>query len=104
MSIVTDPASPELNQAKSALIQAAKEIDLLAPMRKHPFTSVGVAAGVGAVLGMNRGRLIATASLTRAISSFARLVALAVEKYLVASADHAATQMHQEPVKTPAQT
>ena len=99
MSIATEPAHASLAEAKAALIDAAKAIDPLAPMRRRPFITVGVAAGIGAVLGMNRGRLIATVGLTRAISSFARLVAFAVWRLVAARASHAATAMRDRPGK-----
>jgi len=104
MSIVTEPAHASLAEAKAALIDAAKAIDPLAAMRRRPFIMVAVAAGVGAVLGMNRGRMIASVNLTRAISSLGRLVAFAVGRYVVARASHAATEMRKEPARTPAPT
>ena len=102
MSKVTEPAHASLAKAKAALIDAAKAIDPLAPMRSRPFSSVGVAAGIGAVLGTNSERLLASVRVTRAISSFVRLVAFAVERYGIARASHAATEMHEEPARTPA--
>lgn len=102
MSIDIDAAHASLAQAKVALIDAANAIDPLAPMRRRPFVSVGVAAGVGAVLGMSEGRLIAAASLTRAISSFVRLAAFAVERFVVARSSGAAAEIRKEPALTPA--
>ncbi|MGD1276398.1 MAG: hypothetical protein ABR964_04145 [Tepidisphaeraceae bacterium] len=104
MSIVTQPAHASLAEAKAALIDAAKAIDPLAPMRRRPFISVGVAAGVGAFLGMNRGRLIAPGTLTRAISSFVRPVAFAVGRYVMARASRRATETRKEPARTSAPT
>ena len=57
MSIVLEPARASLAQAKAELIDAAKALDPLAQIRRSPFISVGVAAGVGAILGMNPGRV-----------------------------------------------
>lgn len=101
MSIVTQPARASLAEAKAAVIDAAKAIDPLAPMRRRPFISVAVAAGVGAVLGMNRGRLVASVSLTRAISSLVRPVAFVFGRYVVARASHRATETRKEPARSP---
>jgi hypothetical protein len=104
MPIVKEPAHSSPAEAKAALTDAANAIDPLAAMRRHPIVTVGVAAGVGAVLGMNRGRLISPVGLTRAISLFVRQVVFAAESYVVARASHAATEMSKEPAPMPAPT
>jgi len=92
-----EPTHASLAQAKVALIDAARALDPLAQMRRRPFVSVGVAAGIGAVLGMNPHRLIPPANLTRVISSIVRLVTSAVGTYVASRANHAETELHKEP-------
>ena len=103
MPTAAEPADASLAQAKAALIVAAKAIDPLAPLRRSPFVTVGVAAGVGAVLGMSHGRPMASAGLTQAISSFVRLAASAIGRYVQARASQAATETRKEPAPAPTQ-
>ena len=84
MAMVMDSAGASLAAAKAALIEAAPVIDPLAPLRRHPFITVGVAAAVGAILGMDQGRLMTSVSLARRLSSLARLLAAAVGQYVIA--------------------
>jgi hypothetical protein len=78
MSVDSDRA--ELAAAKSELIAAAKAIDPLAPLREKPLLSVGVAAGIGVVLGLNAEKLFSPANLDRAISLIARAADLNFNK------------------------
>ena len=92
MSVVSDRAETSLTDAKAALIDTARAIDPLAPMRRRPFISVSVAAGMGALLGMNLGRSSAAGELKNAISIRMRPAALAIGKYLLAGVSQAATE------------
>ena len=57
MSDVIDPERAALAQAKLDLINAAKAVDPLSLMRRQPLVCVGIATGVGAVLGMSEAQL-----------------------------------------------
>ena len=76
MYVSTDPEHAELARAKSELLDAARAIDPLAPLRRQPLLSVGVAAGIGALLAMNAERLFSPGNLNRAFSWLARTAAL----------------------------
>jgi hypothetical protein len=102
MSAAVKAAQASLTEAKSAFIDAAKAIDPLAPLRRRPFVTVGVAAGIGAVLGMNRGRIAAPMVFGRAISSLMRTGVFALRRYVVAKASHKKAEMSDGPARTPA--
>jgi len=72
MSGIADPDRKALAQAKLEMIDAAKAVDPLSLMRRRPWVSVGVAAGVGAVLGMSEAQSLSPATLIRTFSALAR--------------------------------
>lgn len=75
MSVVIQPDQAAVAQAKSTLVCAAAEVDLLEPVRRRPFACIGVAAAAGVILGMSTRRLAATARLSRAIAFAIRSIA-----------------------------
>jgi hypothetical protein len=67
----TTPPSPDqasLADAKSKLLNAADNADPLQALADEPFTLVGVAIALGALMGLTEGRLSALAYLTRSLS------------------------------------
>ena len=67
-----------LTLAKMRLIEAGQLIDPLKPIREHPFVTVGVASGAGAVLGSSGGAAIALSALVGSGAKFLQsLVGLA---------------------------
>lgn len=97
MPRVTEPEAPTLAEAKLSLMRAAAAIDPLAPVRKRPFVSVGVAAGAGAILGASDKQLATAAQLSRAMSAVLRLFANAAGRYAATRINHAATGPRPEP-------
>jgi len=79
-------APVSLAQTKAALIDAARAADPLEPMRRRPFISLGVAAAVGAALGMNGRQHLAAVRLGRTLTPFSRLVTLLVRRWLAETA------------------
>ena len=64
--------------AKVKLIDAAREIRPLQPIRDHPYVTVSVAAGAGVVLGSTGGAALALSSIVNAVASLLKsLVGLA---------------------------
>lgn len=59
-----DDVKPTPAEAKARLMDVARSIDLLAPMRDHPFVVVGAAATVGAVLGSSGSAINGLTGLT----------------------------------------
>ena len=66
------PEHTALTLAKVRLIEAARLIDPLKPIREHPFVTVGVAGGAGAVLGSTGGAAVAFSSLVHSFSALLR--------------------------------
>ena len=66
------PEHSQLALAKLKLMEAAREIKPLQPLRDHPWTTVGTAAGAGAILGSlggGVGALVSLSTLARSLSS-----------------------------------
>jgi len=66
------PEHAALALAKLRLIETARLIDPLKPIREHPFVTVGVAGGAGAVLGSTGGAALGLSSLVHAGAAFLR--------------------------------
>lgn len=62
---------PSVDEAKRRLLDEFRSVDLLNPLREHPFVVVGAAVTAGAVLGSS-GRVVS--QLTALTSGLVRLV------------------------------
>lgn len=90
-------AHADLNAKKEAFLAAAREVDFLEPLRKHPFSTVGAAALAGAVVGSHRGGtpVAAGKAATKSVSKLLPLISSLVQGYMAvrqqahqASAEH----------------
>jgi hypothetical protein len=90
-------AKPSLSEAKQRFMEAMQDVDLLEPLRKHPYVVVGAAVTAGAVLGSS-GKVVLGMSglvtaLTRMIKPLGGLVAQLAAAKLAA---HTAVKETQE--------
>ncbi len=92
---ITEDADQSLDDAKARLHEAARAIDPLAPLRKHPFTTVGVAAMSGFLVGSkDHPALMKTLRLSMAAGNLLKPVLLAAGKI---AATHFASKSMQPP-------
>ena len=61
------PEHTALALAKLRLMESAREIQPLRPLREHPWATVGIAAGTGAVLGSTGGAALAFSSVIKSL-------------------------------------
>lgn len=67
----TPREKPTIDEAKRRFIEAMHGIDVLEPLRKHPYVVVGSAVAAGAVLGSS-GKVVV--GLSGLVASLARLI------------------------------
>jgi hypothetical protein len=75
----TEAEQAAVARAKAELHAAIAAVDPLEPLRKHPFTSVTIAAMLGAVTALTDEKLTSALALSRSISSVVHSVASAAE-------------------------
>jgi hypothetical protein len=80
----------QLAAAKAQLIKLAAEIDPLAPMRKHPYITIAVAATAGVVLGSTADTLVGAAVLGRTANTVLHSITKVMDGFKAARAEKSA--------------
>lgn len=79
---IIETSDEGVDSAKARLFQAARDIDPLAPLRKHPYTTVGVAAMSGFLAGSkDHPALMKTIRLSMTAGNLLKPVLLAAGKF-----------------------
>ena len=93
---------PSVAEAKRRFAEAAHALDLLEPLRKHPYVVVGSAAAAGAVLGSSGKVVLGMAGLANAVAKMIKpLGGLAAQLAAAKLAAHTAVEKADpDPAKT----
>jgi|GEM_PF-4775584 len=89
------------DQAKRNLLETARSIDWLAPLREHPFATVGISAALGAVAAANPKTVTLASGL---VSRLMPLVEKTASVFLQAQIAKAAVKSETEPIKEAAES
>lgn len=71
----------DLAAAKANLVKAASEVDLLEPLREHPYVTMAVAGATGAFMAASDAKLGHIASIIRSVTRFFGQIVAAAESH-----------------------